>query len=222
MDEVAAVRAATVEVIVPLSDELEESWLHKVFLKDLMDKMADAAARRANEYVIAFELQCQTASPLTRLPAYRYILFLNFAKVLCSQDEDERLIELLLPVVKAVRSKLWLPSVYCSFVVTRLSFTARKALAYPVPNVQFGACEVLIAMAESLDPEDAMTTLRPRVRVPALTITLLSTSQVFTLTLCKPFRDRTGGRSGRFLRSRCFQSCFAYEGGLQVVNQWWR
>merc|ERR1711937_693584 len=29
MDEVAAVRAATVDVIVDLSDSLEESWLHK-------------------------------------------------------------------------------------------------------------------------------------------------------------------------------------------------
>ena len=60
MDEVAAVRAATVEVIVPLSDELEESWLHKVFLKDLMDKMADTAARRANEYVQRCVLDSQT------------------------------------------------------------------------------------------------------------------------------------------------------------------
>lgn len=116
MDDVAAVRASTVDVIVDLSDALEESWLHKVFLKGLLDKMAGTKVRRATEF----------------------ILFLNFARVLCSQDEDERLVQMLLP-------------------------TVREALDYSVPNVQFCACDVLVAMAEALNPEDAITTLRPKI-----------------------------------------------------------
>eukprot|EP00750_Incisomonas_marina_P031474 INCI8181.5.p1 GENE.INCI8181.5~~INCI8181.5.p1 ORF type:complete len:689 (+),score=136.41 INCI8181.5:171-2069(+) len=70
--------------------------------------------------------------------ADHYIQFLNFAKALSAGGGDEQLTLKVLPVVK-------------------------DALDYQIPNVQFSACDVLVAMAQTVDEEDAITTIRPKV-----------------------------------------------------------
>jgi hypothetical protein len=116
-DQVAAVRTSTEDIIVALADELEETWLHKIFLPWLLAHMGKTASTRNSD---------------------QYIRFLNFSRILSANDESERLTLKILPFVK-------------------------EALDYRIPNVQFCACTVLATMAETIDPEIAITSIRPKV-----------------------------------------------------------
>ena len=48
VDEVAAVRAATVEIVVALADELEESWLHKILVPTLLEMIGGSGSSSRN------------------------------------------------------------------------------------------------------------------------------------------------------------------------------
>ena len=57
----------------------------------------------------------------------RYVVFLNFAKALCSSGEDEKLVLELLPAVKEVRGFRWFGHAFSSVLIGSSAPTIRHS-----------------------------------------------------------------------------------------------